>query len=166
MVFNAKCVEKRHASTPCKLTYWLIVLVEESKMSTMQRDKLKYFLRNGEPLTTTRSTGKLSSRKTPPVLIRPGSPRRRTRDTIVKMGAYEREKFVPQPIVDREEAKRRLQDLLAFGKDGEPNTQKVRNKKKEKKDDDFCNNRFEECKFNIFYSILFHSIATFETNLL
>lgn len=118
--------------------------MEETKMTTIQRNKLNYFLRNGEPLPSPNSAGSINSKRKPKILIRPGSSKRRTREDIVKSGAYEREKFVPEhPKVDREEQKKRLQDILANGKDTDP--KKVPQKSKPKN-----NRKVEESEINRF----------------
>lgn len=89
------------------------MLTDEVKLTTAQRQKWNYFLRNGEPLVE-KKTPKKSS-KMPEVTIRPGSSKRRTREDIVKSGAYVREKFRPLvPTIDREKAKKHLQVCLQF----------------------------------------------------
>lgn len=92
-----------------KLVFGLKVLTDEVKLTTAQRQKWNYFLRNGEPLAPVQKK-KNSSNKLPVVTIRPGSSKRRTKEDIIKSGAYVREKFRPLvPIVDREKAKKHLQ---------------------------------------------------------
>lgn len=132
--------------------------MEESKMSMQQRRKMDYYLRNGEPLPlpTSRSADELSVRRNPlpKIAIRPGSSRRRTRETILKSGAYERERFVRlEPTLDREKEKNRLINRLAFGRDVEPKPPKIKVKKPKTED----TNRFDQCK----YQILFTNFANF-----
>lgn len=84
------------------------MLTDEAKLTTAQRQKWNYFLRNGEPFPQEKTVRKSS--KIPPVTIRPGSSKRRTREDIVKSGAYIREKFKPlAPTIDRDKAKKHLQ---------------------------------------------------------
>ncbi|XP_063904603.1 UPF0193 protein EVG1 homolog [Zophobas morio] len=137
---------------PAKTTYspethqLLRVLMEESKMSMQQRKKMNYYLRNGEPLPlpTSRSSGQVSSRKKLPlVVIRPGSSKRRSRDMILKSGAYEREKYIPrEPPVDREKEKSKLQNKMAFGKEVKPKSKPKIEKMVEKNEVEV--NRFDE----------------------
>lgn len=74
------------------------VLMEESKLTMMQRKKINYNLRNGEPLPILGGTSRRSRTKIPEVTIRPGSSRRRSRDEIISSGAYEREPFRARKI--------------------------------------------------------------------
>lgn len=67
--------------------------MEESKLSMMQRKKMNYFLRNGEPLPKPNGNAKRGHRKIPEVTIRPGSSKRRSRNDIISSGAYERDIF-------------------------------------------------------------------------
>lgn len=85
------------------------MLSDEVKLTTAQRQKWNYFLRNGEPLVEK----KPKKNQLPLVTIRPGSSKRRTREDIIKSGAYVREKFKPLvPTMDREKAKKHLQVVL------------------------------------------------------
>ncbi|EFA09132.2 UPF0193 protein EVG1 homolog [Tribolium castaneum] len=136
---------------PAKANYspethqFLRVLMDESKLTMMQRKKFDYCLRNGEPLPlpTNRSCDSITPRKKPPkVLIRPGTSKRRSLDTIHKSGAYEREKFVPRgPKIDREKEKNRLQNKMAFGKEVEPKPSR-KTKKPPETEETF--NRFDQ----------------------
>ncbi|KAF5302527.1 hypothetical protein FQR65_LT00899 [Abscondita terminalis] len=99
---------------------FLKVLINESTQTMMQRDKNKYNLRSERISDASRersvSESRLSMRES--LLIRPGSSKRRSRDAILNSGAYNREKFIPRlPKVDRDQAKRHLQDLMTYGKD-------------------------------------------------
>ncbi|XP_066246066.1 UPF0193 protein EVG1 homolog [Euwallacea similis] len=109
---------------PAKATYspethqFLKVLMEESKLSMMQRKKVNYFLRNGEPLPTLGSWSRNRRSKILEVTIRPGSSKKRSRDDIVSSGAYEREPFrATCPVVDREREKEKLANKMAYNKD-------------------------------------------------
>lgn len=118
--------------------------MDESKMSMMQRNKLNYYLRNGEPLPPVRRISNSKS-NVPPVIIRPGSSKRRSRDTIIKSGVYEREKYFPlHPKVDREKEKEKLQDKMAYNKSVQVTKAKVF--KKKDKDEDTAMNRFDQRK--------------------
>lgn len=123
-------------------------------MTTMQRQKMNYFLRTGEPLTPARSRLGVNSSRIPKVTIRPGTSKRRSRETIVQSGAYERERFVSgHPKVDRDKAKKHLQDMLAFGKDAEPTPRRIRRKLKpvEHKEEETGMNRFDQCMGSFLY---------------
>ncbi|CAD7082427.1 unnamed protein product [Hermetia illucens] len=102
-----------------KETHDLIkLLMEEAKLTMLQRKKMNYFLRNGEPL--------------PPPIIKPPSaekerlialnmrrqeriPRRRTYDSIKDSGAFELPKYIPTPDSREsvEKAKLRLQETMS-----------------------------------------------------
>ncbi|RZB39072.1 UPF0193 protein EVG1 -like, partial [Asbolus verrucosus] len=136
MDWPSKNVPRGGILHPAKASYspethqFLRVLMDENKLSMFQRKKIDYYLRNGEPLPlpSSRTGDELKARRKPPtVLVRPGSSKRRTRETILKSGAYEREKFVPKHSrIDREKEKNRLQNRMAFGKDVEPKRPVVR----------------------------------------
>ncbi|KAL1494217.1 hypothetical protein ABEB36_009847 [Hypothenemus hampei] len=96
---------------------FLNLLMEECKLSMAQRKKLNYHLRNGEPLPCSHKVYNRNS-KLPPVTIRPGSSKRRSRSDIISSGAYERELFRPNyPVVDREREKEKLANKMAYNKD-------------------------------------------------
>ncbi|CAH1977917.1 unnamed protein product [Acanthoscelides obtectus] len=136
---------------PRKVTYspethqFLKLLMDETKMSTMQRNKMNYYLRNGEPLPSLSRSRSGRNPHIPDVTIRPGSPRRRTRETIIRSGVYERESFRPTyPVVDREKEKEKLQNKMAFNKDITVNPVKVMTKIVESKMDKDEQNRFDQ----------------------
>lgn len=93
----------------------------------------------------------VNARRKSKILVRPGSPKHRSFNTILNSGAYTREKFVPEhPTVDREAAKKHFQDLMAFGKQDKPKlSQDERKKIKEagRKTEDKAGNRFDQSKF-------------------
>ncbi|CAH0563474.1 unnamed protein product [Brassicogethes aeneus] len=96
-------------------------LIDESKLSIRQKERFENILRNGEDLPTKQKKNTKDLASNTEVTIRPGSPRKRTIQTILHSGAYEREKFVPQhPVVDREKEKEKLQDIMAFNQVVEP----------------------------------------------
>lgn len=128
------------------LHIFFVVLMDETKMSTSQRNKINYYLRNGEPLPNLYKEEKKRTKKQEEVLIRPGSSKRRMYSTIVDSGAYERDKFKPQhPRFDRDLAKKHLQDVMAYGKEVKVKTNLKVKKKKEASFDEF--NRFDQCKY-------------------
>lgn len=112
----------------------------------MQRNKINYYLRNGEPLP---SLSKMTSRnnpRIPEVTIRPGSSKRRSRQSIIESGVYEREKFHPiVPIVDREKEKEKLQNKMAYNEEIKVNLTKMF-KKMERKEDVEELNRCDQSK--------------------
>lgn len=123
--------------------------MDESKMSMMQRNKINYYLRNGEPLPPVRKVSSNSKSNIPRVTIRPVSSKRRSRDTIIKSGVYEREKYYPlHPKVDREKEKEKLQDKMAYNKEIRVVKAKVF-KGKDKGDEDAALNRFEQRKYAV-----------------
>ncbi|KAJ8927848.1 hypothetical protein NQ314_019650 [Rhamnusium bicolor] len=135
---------------PAKANYsaethqFLKLLMEESKMSMMQKKKFNYFLRNGEPLPPlSNASSTRSNPNIPKVIIRPGTSKRRSRDTIVNSGVYERDKFHPQPRVDREREKEKLQNKMAFNKDIKVSKAKIfKTDKKEEPEKEV--NRFDQ----------------------
>lgn len=122
------------------------MLLEESKISMMQRNKLNYYLRNGEPLPSlSRSLPKVKPR-IPEVTIRPGSSKKRLQQTIVSSGVYDREKFRPNiPIVDRAKEIEKLQNKMAYNEHIKVNPSKILKKiEQDQKQDDL--NRFDQSK--------------------
>lgn len=123
------------------------MLTEESKLTTMQRNKVNYFLRNGEEMRTPKSEHNFEKSRFPKVTIRPGSSRRRSIDSILQSGAYEREKFVPlHPAVNREQAIKHLQNVLAYDKNARASPKTSRRQKKKNKEEKQTEdiNRFDE----------------------
>ncbi|KAF2898120.1 hypothetical protein ILUMI_08062 [Ignelater luminosus] len=138
---------------PAKVNYspetrdFLKELINESKLTIQQRQKVNYSLRSGEPLPPLHNNNKKSgnSSRYPTVTVRPGTSKKRSQYTIIKSGAYEREKFVPQhPKVDREKAKKHLQDYMAFGKDVAPTPRRMRRTKPKKEELEPQENRFDQ----------------------
>ncbi|CAG9865275.1 unnamed protein product [Phyllotreta striolata] len=88
---------------------YLKLLIEESKMASMMRKKENYNLRSDEEAPESVREPKY------PVTIRPGSSKKRSMQTIVESGVYERERFKPaRPAVDREKEKEKLQNKMAY----------------------------------------------------
>ncbi|KAK9885526.1 hypothetical protein WA026_011019 [Henosepilachna vigintioctopunctata] len=123
MDWPSKNVSKGGIFHPAKVQFnsttknYLKMLMDESRMAMQQRRKSEYNLRDYESLP---STVRNTKKRLPAVTIRPGSSKRRSYETIAKSGALERESFVPKPTVNREEEKSRLQNAMAYGKDGPP----------------------------------------------
>ncbi|KAL0270931.1 UNVERIFIED_CONTAM: hypothetical protein PYX00_008200 [Menopon gallinae] len=99
----------------------LKVLMDEAKMSNMQRRKVKETLDRGEPLPA------IPRRRPRPSYVdenlfdlkRNYYFMRRTQDQIRHSGAYERERYrFTQPLVDKEKEKERFGNIMAYGKKG------------------------------------------------
>lgn len=91
-------------------------LLNESKLSIIQRSNVENIIKNGDPLPSPSKTEtkiKLISTAT-----KPKSSKRRSQDQIIRSGAYEREKFISiQNKVPYDKEKSRLQSLMAYGKE-------------------------------------------------
>lgn len=153
--FSVTYVVDNTQYSKCKFVYYIqllfLVLMDESKMSTMQRQKINYSLRSGDPLPSSLGSsrsGKGSLEKyQQKELHRPGTSKRRMFSTIVQSGVYEREKFVPEhPKVDRKKKIERLQDLMYYGKEMKKPPPKEKTKRCVT---ETAINRFEERKFFI-----------------
>ncbi|XP_019868086.2 UPF0193 protein EVG1 [Aethina tumida] len=93
-------------------------LIQESKLSIRQKSKFENMLRNDQVRFY---KSPKPTRRTPEITIRPGSPRKRSMQTILQSGAYEREKFVPlHPRIDREKEKEKLQHIMAYNQEVAP----------------------------------------------
>lgn len=109
--------------------------MEESKLTMLQRQKINYALRSGDSLPTLNEKIMQRNKKLQAMEgnSRPVSPKRRMYNTIVKSGAYEREKYVPKhPIEDRNKSIERLQNIMYYGKDIKKKPGKSVKKKLEK----------------------------------
>ncbi|KAF7278949.1 UPF0193 protein EVG1 homolog [Rhynchophorus ferrugineus] len=109
---------------PAKTSYspdthqFIKVLMEESKMSMMQRKKVDYFLRNGEPLPPLGRQIQNYKNTISKVTIRPGSSKRRSRQSIISSGAYEIEPYRPtKPGIDRQREIDKLANKMAYNGD-------------------------------------------------
>lgn len=118
-------------------------------MNIVQRNKLKYSLRNNEPLPAiSRPTPSQIRHEKYKVLIRPGSSKRRSLDKIRESGAYEREVYRPgPPKPDREKVKQALIDKMAQMRDAQPETKKMQKSNSKLKPVKEIN-RYEECKYS------------------
>lgn len=72
------------------------VLMEEQKLSIMQRNKINYILRSGQPLPASKPKRKTPITECFPAvdLMRMKNARRRTLDVIKASGGYDRAKYV------------------------------------------------------------------------
>lgn len=75
------------------------VLMDEQKMTIFQRDKLKYYLRNGDPLPIPKIIPpkltvqqQYENQLASQIIARANSARKRTLDEIKASGAFEQEK--------------------------------------------------------------------------
>ncbi|XP_050298553.1 UPF0193 protein EVG1 homolog [Anthonomus grandis grandis] len=134
---------------PAKASYspethqFLKVLMDESKLSMMQRKQINYILRNGEPLPVPGARPKKNT-KIPKVTIRPGSSRRRSKEDIVNSGAYERETYRSNvPLMDREREKDKLANKMAYNDDVKVSKSRIL-KKVEKEEVALEPNRFDQ----------------------
>ncbi|XP_071444406.1 UPF0193 protein EVG1 homolog [Hetaerina americana] len=97
----------------------LRVMMDECKLTFLQKKQLDYSITRGEALPSVKQTlshSAVSRHKA--VDLKTTTARRRTRDSIQKTGAYEREKFIPKhPKVDNEVEKSKLQNIMAYGKE-------------------------------------------------
>lgn len=71
-----------------------IVLMEEQKLSILQRNKINYILRSGEPLPTSKPLRKTATTNCFPApdLLRAKNAKRRTLDAIKASGGYDQVK--------------------------------------------------------------------------
>lgn len=72
-----------------------IVLMEEQKLSILQRNKINYILRSGEPLPKSKPLRKATTTNCFPApdLLRAKNAKRRTLDAIKASGGYDRAKY-------------------------------------------------------------------------
>lgn len=72
------------------------VLMEEQKMTMFQRNKMNYYLRNGEPLPPPQPPKQMTEAQLKmqeyEMIIRERAHRKRTLEDIINSGAYEFEK--------------------------------------------------------------------------
>lgn len=116
-------------------------------MSMMNRNKLNYYLRNGEPLPSLSHITNKKKPHVPEVTIRPGSSKRRSQQTISNSGVYEREKFHGTvPFVDREKEKEKLQNKMAYNECIKVNPLKIF-KKTEMIEEKEEMNRFDQSEY-------------------
>lgn len=128
-------------------------LIQESKLSIRQKSKFENMLRNDQVRFY---KSPKPTRRTPEITIRPGSPRKRSMQTILQSGAYEREKFVPlHPRIDREKEKEKLQHIMAYNQEVAPKQEWPMDRKLKRESPPAPQvNRYDLCKCS-FYSILY-----------
>lgn len=134
------------------------MLLDESKLTMMQRKKGNYLLRSDDHVSSIQSRRSITSvTRDPPIVIRPGSSKKRSQSTIVQSGAYVREKFVPlHPKIDREKVKKHLQDFMAYGKELRPSPRKPHCQRRPKKEDGPEMNRFDQRILLKLYKFIFN----------
>ncbi|XP_018347510.1 PREDICTED: LOW QUALITY PROTEIN: UPF0193 protein EVG1 homolog [Trachymyrmex septentrionalis] len=95
------------------------LLMEESKLSMMQRKMIQEAVDKGESLPPSIDRTKKAKDKVEDYQVKfPNAWRRRSQDTIVSSGAYEREQYRrTAPLSNKEKQKRHLACMMAFGKD-------------------------------------------------
>ncbi|XP_076291316.1 UPF0193 protein EVG1 homolog [Lasioglossum baleicum] len=96
------------------------LLMEESKVTMMQRKFIQDAVDRGEPLPLSleRSNKKADKHDSQYQVLMPTIWKKRTQDMIVKSGAYEREQYTRiGPLPNKEKQKRHLACMMAYGKD-------------------------------------------------
>ncbi|XP_014472357.1 PREDICTED: UPF0193 protein EVG1 homolog [Dinoponera quadriceps] len=98
------------------------LLMEESKLTMLQRKTIQEAVDKGEslPPSIDRKKTKDADNKTSEhyCVKAPSAWRRRSQDTIISSGAYEREQFRrTAPLPNKDKQKRHLACMMAFGKD-------------------------------------------------
>lgn len=123
----------------------LKVLMEESRLTMMQRKKINYHLRNGDPLPLLHENKRPGGVGAPPPVpnsYRARSCRRRTLDSILESDAFNVERFVPKNAYKEtsDMAKLKLQEQMS-GYRLEKDLEKVKGKYKHRRvggeDEDF-----------------------------
>ncbi|XP_033211877.1 UPF0193 protein EVG1 homolog [Belonocnema kinseyi] len=95
-------------------------LMEESKLSMMQRKSIQNVVDRGEPLPLHKPSVNKKKANEPEVMY-PSIWKKRSQDMMIASGAYEREQYRRTcPLVDMEKQKRHLAYMMAFGKDMPP----------------------------------------------
>ncbi|XP_020292054.1 UPF0193 protein EVG1 homolog [Pseudomyrmex gracilis] len=97
------------------------LLMEESKLTMLQRKTIQNAVDNGEPLplSVERTRKKDDKIEDNGHLLKSNSAwRRRSQETIISSGAYEREQYRrTTPLLDKDKQKRHLACMMAYGKD-------------------------------------------------
>ncbi|RZF32324.1 hypothetical protein LSTR_LSTR001788 [Laodelphax striatellus] len=105
-------------------------LLDESKLSILQRKTLQNSLKNGDPLPGPGLPGSRESCKKicqKQILIRPLTSKRRTQEAILESGAYEPDRYFSTKLPkDNEKEKLRLQNLMAYGREESVETKEVK----------------------------------------
>lgn len=112
------------------------LLMEESKVSMMQRKSIQEAVDRGEslPPLMRKSNKKIDKSDSDYQVIMPTVWKKRTQDMIVKSGAYEREQYRRTcPLPNKEKQKRHLACMMTYGRDmpETPHVPKVHKMKQE-----------------------------------
>ncbi|XP_029006355.1 UPF0193 protein EVG1 [Betta splendens] len=103
----------------------LRLMMQESRLTTLQRKQINECLKNGAALPLTPDPTPSStppapkSRKSVQVRL-PGKPQRRSAESCRSGNSYTRDRFHPGPTRDLEKEKKRLQSILSNGHDKPP----------------------------------------------
>ncbi|KAF7996928.1 hypothetical protein HCN44_002574 [Aphidius gifuensis] len=93
------------------------ILMEESKLTMMQRKSIQNAVDKGDPLPSSSRSSVSRSFEEKNVIV-PCYWKKRTQQEIVNSGAYEREQYRrTTPILNKDKQKRHLACMMAFGKD-------------------------------------------------
>ncbi|XP_053189530.1 UPF0193 protein EVG1, partial [Scomber japonicus] len=100
----------------------LKIMMQESKLTNLQRKQINECLKNGTALPPPSDPTQSASPPQPKIRksvqkCLPNKPLRRSADSCRSGNNYVREKFRPGPIRDLEKEKRRLQNILATGQE-------------------------------------------------
>ncbi|XP_015112305.1 UPF0193 protein EVG1 homolog [Diachasma alloeum] len=91
------------------------MLMEESKLSMMQRKSIQSAVDRGEPLPTPTT---IASKDNGKQITYPCYWKKRSQEAIVNSGAYEREQYRrTTPLLNKDKQKRHLACMMAYGKD-------------------------------------------------
>ncbi|KAL0116487.1 hypothetical protein PUN28_009862 [Cardiocondyla obscurior] len=95
------------------------LLMEESKLTMLQRKMIQEAVDKGESLPPSINRGKEIKNKAEDYQVKfPSAWRRRSQDTIISSGAYDREQYRrTAPLPNKEKQKRHLACMMAYGKD-------------------------------------------------
>ncbi|XP_039306810.1 UPF0193 protein EVG1 homolog [Solenopsis invicta] len=95
------------------------LLMEESKLTMLQRKTIQEAIDRGESLPPSIDRTKKVKDKDEDYQVKfPSAWRRRSQDTIISSGAYEREQYRrTAPLPNKEKQKRHLACMMAYGKD-------------------------------------------------
>ncbi|XP_053981787.1 UPF0193 protein EVG1-like [Hylaeus anthracinus] len=96
------------------------LLMEESKVTMMQRKSIQEAIDKGEslPPPMERSSGKINKHDSEYRVMMPTVWKKRSQDMIIKSGAYEREQYRrTSPLPNKERQKRHLACMMTYGED-------------------------------------------------
>nr|XP_046260596.1 UPF0193 protein EVG1 isoform X2 [Scatophagus argus]XP_046260605.1 UPF0193 protein EVG1 isoform X2 [Scatophagus argus] len=100
----------------------LRLMMQESRLTNLQRKQINECLKNGASLPLTFDSTSPASSIQPKASksvqkVLPAKPQRRSAESCRSGNSYVREKFRPGPLRDLEKEKRRLQNILATGQE-------------------------------------------------